>query len=118
MQSPIILVLGLLTITASLLRMWIVRGKPTFENDRVKKTYYGLTAAACLPGVPCFVLLMRSLERPTWAPALGLLALSMILFALIDRKYVPETREHRLYGVMAVLMIGLALFFHASDVIS
>ncbi|WP_172200023.1 hypothetical protein [Saccharibacillus qingshengii] len=50
MQEPFILILSLLAVVAMLLQLLIVRGKPTFEDARTKRTYYGLTAAAFLPG--------------------------------------------------------------------
>ena len=117
MQEPFILILSLLTVVAMLLQLLIVRGKPTFEDARTKRTYYGLTAAAFLPGIAVFLLLIQSLDRPMWVPALSLMALSLILNALIERRYVRETREHWQSGIMAVLMVGLAAFFYIGDLL-
>ncbi|OWA34238.1 hypothetical protein B9G55_18130 [Saccharibacillus sp. O16] len=98
-----------------LLRVFIVKGKVEFIDKKLQWRYHLIHAGvAAVLLVPALLFLYRLPEQSALPSTLGMLALICVFNAIIDLKYIRETREHVVSGIIAViyavLAVGLYLF--------
>lgn len=94
----------------TLLRVFIVEGKVEFLDQTLKRRYVwtqiGLSVPLLVPLLLCLYLLP---ERTALPAALGIVALIYLVHALVDLRYVRETREHVLSAILAAIYAVIAL---------